>query len=240
MKIRLVARFALPLVVGLGAGCGAASSEDTGMDDGSSTTMASSSGETPTGPTSDSEPPGTSTGEPMPTAGSTSEPTASSTGSGESTGFEDTDGSSGGSSGGSTGGEDVGIDLPATIEMTFAFSGERAAALCNFLPADSDQNQYYLSTDVTCGTGTSYTSFRLNTTTGEYLARSGSLEVEGDSESVEFLDWSHGDIGNIPGGGMSLRPLPDATDITLETTFHETFTFRFDGNELTVTVLDPK
>ncbi len=239
MKIRLVARFTLPLLLtGFGPACEAASSQEPEIDEGSSTTMTSSSGGTQTGPSSDSESPSTSTGEPTSTSttGSTTDPTEDTTGFQGSTGIEDTDGSTGGS----TGGEDVGIDLPATIEMTFAFSGERAAALCNFLPPDSDQNQYYLSTSVSCGTGFSYASFRLNTNTGEYSARTGSLEVDGGTDPVAFLDWSHGDVGDIPGGGMSLGDLPEATDITLETTFHEAFTFRFDGNDLTVTVFDPK
>ena len=238
MKIRLVARFALPLLlVGGIPSCEGSSSEEPEMDEDSSTSTTSTTGATQTGPGSDSDASSTSTtATSTSSTGSTTDPTDGTTTSDGSTGVDGTDGSTGGS----TGGEDVGIDLPASITMTFAFSGERAGALCNFLPPGSTQNQYYLSTDIGCGTGFSYTSFRLITGTGEYFAQTGNLEVEGGTDPVAFLDWSHGDEMDVTGGGTRLRNLPEATDITLETTYHETFVFRFDGNDVTVTVFDPK
>ena len=236
MNTPLAFKLALPfLLASLAAGCSSNDSEaeDTGEDGTSG--PASASDTSPTGPGSSSS--------------STSSATTGDDVSSSTTGSSDSDGSttdeSTGSTtgdmttgGGSTGGDDNGIDLPATITMTFAFSGERTAALCNFVFEGS--NQYYLASDISCGTGFSYMSFRHLSNSGEYFVQTGALAEEDGTTPVAFLDWSHGTPQDVTGGGLRLRDLPEATDMTLETTFHETVVFRFDGEDVTLTVFDPK
>ena len=165
----------------------------------------------------------------------------SSTGGESSTSGDDDSTTAGGSSSegsSSTGGEDVGIDLPATLSTPFIFPQERGGALCNNV--FNGERSYSLSGSLNCASFTPYMVFR-RSPDGEYVARMQQLEADkGVYEDAEFLDWSHGVEGMYAGSDGYLRELPEGVDITVETTFHDVVTFRFDDDVFTLLDFDPK
>ena len=189
--------------------------------------------------TSSSSGPGTSAG-----PGGTSRSGGSSSSGGTSTTAGSTSGATAGTTAGSTGATGgtggSGWNLPETVDLKAGPGGTVLwASLCQSLALGGGLNYYLMEGGFAsnCPGGEVFVTFQFDSSSMEYALDAGTVLTENfDGPPVTFASTSHGMIEQDPFDMSDLiRPLPEATSISVTTGEGASLSFEFSGAQVTLT-----